>query len=168
MTTDLQDGEVGTTPAPRDERSEYEQWRFSADGICAMSALGNFSAWQARAALAESELAEVRDALKNSQELLGRASHERDHQYELKLRAREQRDSFTTELEELRAELERVKKSQFVRLEQMQHELQKGRIWTGMGYAYTGLAAVYQQRIADIIDPMVKEAAIGASEGEAG
>lgn len=60
------------TPAQRDERSDYEQWRFSAEGICAMSSLGNFSAWQARATIAESELAEVRDALVTSESLLSK------------------------------------------------------------------------------------------------
>lgn len=37
-------------------------------------------------------------------------------------------------------------------LEQIQHELQKGRVWNGMGWTYTGLHMIYQNRALSILE----------------
>lgn len=94
------------TPAPRDERSEYEQWlqdvqwlnsKWEAERNCFADFPAHLAhqAWEHRAALAEAEMAEVREKLDiqmaraNS---LGRACQDME-----------------AERDELRAELERVK-----------------------------------------------------------
>jgi len=105
MTTDLQDGVMGTTPATRDERDIYDEWMLSENldsSPVSWDGLITWGAWEKRASLAESELAEVREQLRIRED-------ERAEQWRLRRDAEGDLITSQAVVAEMRAELERLK-----------------------------------------------------------
>jgi len=171
MTTDLQDGEMTTTPAPRDEQAKLEQW--ANDNRIDPNLYVVFTTWHGRAAIAESELAEAREQNEvfegglralacslsaggynaeklSAAQLLEKVSWGVD---EFAKSTSRLLDSVRAERDELRAELERVKAD--------------NRAKNGSMKAFGEQIAKLQRAVKNR-DKMLAKAAIGAIEGEAG
>jgi hypothetical protein len=72
---------------------------------------------------------------------------DRDQQYDMKVKAREQRDAVTADNQRLREALTTAK-----------YRIEQGRVWNGMGWTLTGLHSHGQQQALDAIDTALTNA----------